>query len=272
MSKVRWTQVRRGVELTGWAGLLVLAFNLQVPQLDARTYYDAGLGDMYRQSTLLHLGYVYSPAFSLAMEPFRLLPFDLFARLVLLISLLSLGYLVTPWLGILLVLLMAPSVWIELVAGNLDLPLAAVLVFIYRGRPLWWAAVLLTKVTPAVGLIWYVSRREWTALRDALAATVVVIAASLPFTWSAWSEWFGVLTGQNVAIAGTQTFLPFWFRLVLAGAIVLWAARTSQAWLVPLAIVVSFPIPNEAHWSVLLASLRLWRTGGEARVSSAPAG
>jgi hypothetical protein len=154
---------------------------------------------------------------------------------------------------------MAPTVWIELVAGNLDLPLAAAFVLAYQRWPAIWATILLTKVTPGIGLLWHLVRLEWRPLAIAGLTTGVVVALSLPFTWDAWMQWPSVLTGGNVAVADTQTFLPFWARVAIAAGIVIFAARSDRLWLVPIAVATSFPIPNEAHWTIALASIRLWR-------------
>jgi hypothetical protein len=53
--------------------------------------------------------------------------------------------------------------------------------------------VLLTKVTPGVGLLWLALRREWGALAVALGATVAIAALSWAAAPALWKQWIGVL-------------------------------------------------------------------------------
>ena len=52
---------------------------------------------------------------------------------------------------------------IELAGGNIHLLLAAAIVLGFRW-PWTWSLVLLTKITPGIGLLWFVVRREWRNL------------------------------------------------------------------------------------------------------------
>ena len=76
----------------------------------------------------------------------------------------------------------------ELVGGNISLLLAVVIVVGFRGPPPG-RLILLTKVTPGIGLLWFAVRREWRNLGIALGATVVVIAVSTAIDAGAWPEW-----------------------------------------------------------------------------------
>ena len=59
--------------------------------------------------------------------------------------------------------------------------------------PAAWSLILLTKVTPGIGLLWFAVRREWRSLAIALGATAVIAAVSLAIDPRAWFEWFGVI-------------------------------------------------------------------------------
>ena len=65
----------------------------------------------------------------------------------------------------------------EILIGNIHLLLAAAIVLGFRW-PGTWAFVLLTKVTPGVGLLWFAVRREWRSLGIALGATAAIVAVS----------------------------------------------------------------------------------------------
>jgi hypothetical protein len=58
----------------------------------------------------------------------------------------------------------------ELAGGNIEILIAVAIVVGFRW-PAAWSFVLLTKVTPGVGLLWFAVRREWNQLATALVAT-----------------------------------------------------------------------------------------------------
>jgi hypothetical protein len=73
-------------------------------------------------------------------------------------------------------------------AGGLHLLIAAAIVLDFRW-PATWAFVILTKVTPGVGLVWFAVRREWRRLAIALGVTAALVLISLvidPALWRAW--------------------------------------------------------------------------------------
>ena len=86
---------------------------------------------------------------------------------------------------------------VELSGGNISLLLAGAMVIGFR-YPAAWAFVILTKVTPGIGLLWFVVRREWRQLGIALGATAAIVAVSFVVMPGAWIEWMQVL----VRIAG----------------------------------------------------------------------
>ena len=65
----------------------------------------------------------------------------------------------------------------EIVSGNVHLLYAAVIVAGFRLSAAW-ALPLLTKVTPGIGLVWFLVRREWRPLAVAFGVTVAVAAVS----------------------------------------------------------------------------------------------
>ncbi len=61
--------------------------------------------------------------------------------------------------------------------GNVHMLLALAIVLGFRW-PATWSFVLLTKVTPGIGLLWFAVRREWRSLAIALGATAVLVTLS----------------------------------------------------------------------------------------------
>ena len=140
-------------------------------------------------------------------------------------------------------LLAFPAVALDLYHGNIDLLIAAAVALGFR-YPWTWGFILLTKVTPGVGLLWFAVRREWRALGIALGVTGVIVAVSLVVQPQLWQEWFAFL--RDAQAGGTvdqfQIGLPLWARLAAAAALVTWGARTSRRWTVVVAATIGLPI------------------------------
>ena len=164
---------------------------------DAHAYYQAAaLDDPYR--TTINGGfdavgglyeYKYPPVLAQVLHPIRMLgiswPAFLGGWTILL--LLSLGWMGRKWT---LLLLLFPPVLGELWLGNLNILLGLAIVVGMR-YPASWSFILLTKITPGVGLIWFAVRREWRSLAIALGATVAIVGVSFvlaPWLWSDFIE------------------------------------------------------------------------------------
>jgi hypothetical protein len=155
-----------------------------------------------------------------------------------------------------LFLIAFPPVLLELVNGNIHL-FIALAIWAGMRRPAAWAFVLLTKVTPGIGLLWFVARREWRSLATALGATAVIVAVSVALAPQTWLEWLRSL----VSFAGAQeptAVPPLWVRLPFAGALALWAGRTDRAWLVPIAAFLALPVLWLQGLAILTASFPLY--------------
>ena len=88
-------------------------------------------------------------------------------------------------------LLAFPPVALELYHGNIHLWIAAAIALGFR-YPWTWGFVLLTKVTPGIGLLWFAVRREWRALGIALGVTGAIVAVSLVLQGQLWVDWLVV--------------------------------------------------------------------------------
>lgn len=230
---------------------------------DAYCYYWPTLADPYARSDWTDpIAYVYSPAFLQLVSPLTALPWQAFIAAWTVLLLATVRFLTGPrllWLGVLLALM-------ELAGGNISLFLAAAMVIGFRW-PAAWAFVLLTKVTPGIGLLWFVVRREWGSLFTALAATAAIIVVSGALMPGAWAEWIAVL--QSIAGRdGTWAALPipFLVRLPFAVILVVWGALTDRRWTVPVAGMIALPALWYGGFSMLLATIVLnrpeWRGQG----------
>jgi hypothetical protein len=223
---------------------------------EARCYWIPTLVDPYRLSDWTSpVAYVYSPAFLQVIAPLKALSWTAFVAAWTALLLGGVLFLTGPrllWMGVLVAA-------IELIGGNISIFLAIAIVLGFRW-PATWAFVILTKVTPGVGLLWFALRREWRNLAIALVATAAVATGSAVFMPLAWQEWLRVLA-SSAGRDGTWAAVPvaLWLRLPLAVALVAWGARTDRRWTVPVASMLALPALWYGSLSMLLALIALPR-------------
>lgn len=119
--------------------------------LDGRAYWLSDLEHLYTRGPGNDLAFLYSPAFAQLVAPFTGLPWSIFLAALTTASLAALWYLLGPWA---LPALFLFPVSLELLGANINLLLAAAIVAGFR-HPWAWSLVLLTKVTPGIGLVWF---------------------------------------------------------------------------------------------------------------------
>ena len=224
---------------------------------DAHAYWTARPPDIYAQSRLgTFNAYLYSPAFAQAIAPLTALPWFAFVTIWSALEIAAFLWLAGPFA---LLLLPLPPVFGEIHLGNIHLIMAAAIVLGFRW-PAAWAFVLLTKVTPGVGLLWFAVRREWRSLAVALGATAAVVAVSFVLAPSLWFEWVDLLRASGGVTPPYSAWVPpVWFRLPVAAAIVAWGGLTDRRWTVPVAATLAMPILWGASLTVLIAIIPLLR-------------
>lgn len=244
-------------------GYLLVRWAMLIPEqggihgVDARTYWSAPLDNPYPGPQIgLPGAYLYSPAFIEVLTPLRLLPWDVFHAVWTGASLLALMFLVTP-VGAALALTFLPFVFRDLYIGNIHLILGAAIA-LGMTWPAAWSAVLLTKVTPGVGLLWFAVRREWRSLAIAIGVTLLIAGVSFAIAPQLWFQWFERLTGDT-GTAGSGYMALLVGRLALAAVLVIVGALTNRAWLVPVAATVAVPILWPDSLAMLLSAIYLIR-------------
>jgi hypothetical protein len=220
--------------LSGLAGVVAAMVWLTLTRMvgqpvDARCYYDADPAHPYWRSDF---AFLYSPVAAEAMIPFHLLSFEAFVGLIRAAELGALYALSGPFLP--LVVFWSP-VASELNAANINLLVAAIAVWGLRW-PALWSIVLLTKVTPGIGLLWFAARREWRQLAIALGVTGAVALASFVVAPGEWFAWVAYMTTISPSDG-----VPLWARLLVAAALVTWGGLTDRPWTVALAVVIATP-------------------------------
>jgi hypothetical protein len=256
------------------AGLLAGAylFVIVAPQaktvgFDAFAYWSVDIADPYAT----HIGglgsFLYTPVLARLFAPATNLDWPTFLWLwlgVLLATALWLGGR-RRWLWV----MAFPPVALELYHGNVHLLMAAAIALGFR-YPAAWAFVLLAKVTPGVGLLWFLVRREWRNLAIALGATAVIVAVSLAVDYRLWVDWVNnqVLGSLQTAPSQPHIDIPLLLRLPAAAALVIWGARTDRKWTVPLAAAIAMPVLWIAAFSVVAAALAVDRPELQPRAAS----
>jgi hypothetical protein len=176
--------------------------------------------------------YLYSPAFAQLIWPLTLLPWWLFSVVWFVASCATYLWLVRPigWVwGVPLLALALEDVTL----GNTTWLIALACAVGLR-RSAAWTVPLLIKVTPAVGALWHVARRDLRAVLELVGVSAGIVLASWLLAPELWSQWFSFLSeNRDPGVA---------LRVVAAAAIVLVAARLERGWLLPLALLVASPV------------------------------
>lgn len=284
---VRELARRRDVRIAVLAVALVLAgasyirFMHDIYKGDSWIYWSAVHGSQVYITAQANApdGYLYSPAFLQVMWPILSLPWEVFYGIWLAMGTVAVLWLARPWLSILLF----PPVFITFGVALLAIPrhsFASVNVTLFYGLaiaasfrwPATWALLLLTKVTPGLGVLWFAVRREWRNLAIAVGATAAIVAVSFAIAPNLWFDWITVLRNNSSYPEPSFAYhiLPLWPRLVLAVAIVVIAARYNARWAVPIAAVIAMPYIWDTSLMVLLGVVPLLRNDDWTRTQPAP--
>lgn len=214
----------------GWA-VTTLIFYTQTrgDPVDAWCYYGMDSGRPYDPSGC----FLYSPPIALVMSVAQdLIQFEAFYTALRVVEMVVLAVLTGPAIGLALLI---PAVAIEINAANVNILLVGAVVVGFR-YPWTWAFVILTKVTPGIGLLWFAVRREWRSFWTALGLTVAI--ASVSFLLAPWL-WGDYLVG--LVSEPDESPFKIWWRLPIAAAVVIWGARANHRWALIVAVFLAMP-------------------------------
>ena len=175
--------------------------------------------------------------------------------------LVSLGWMGRRWT---LLLLLFPPVLGELWLGNLNILLGLAIVLGMRWSAAW-SFVLLTKITPGVGLVWFAMRREWRCTRDRARARRPRSSRSATSSRRGCgptsSRPSRTQVGATVDVPRQAAPIPLPLRVAVAALLVAWAARTDRAWVLPIAAGLAVPFLWWNAFAVMVAAVPLyaWR-------------
>lgn len=255
-----WSRLARD----GYLALAVTFMALRLLQIqpwdqsvDAYAYWSTAHGPMYGQVAGAMGAYLYSPAFAQLLTPLTIWPWPIFVTIWTGINFAALWLVLGRWSLPSMLFLPIPF---EIISGNVHLLYAAAIVAGFRVSASW-ALMLLTKITPGIGLLWFAVRREWRALVLAVGVTGVLAAASFLLDPEAWRAWFDILRTSSSTPATVGWFLPvpLLLRLPVAVAVAVIAPLAGRRWLLPFAVVVAMPVVWLNSLAVLAACVPLWR-------------
>lgn len=193
--------------------------------------------------------YRYSPAFLWLTEPFRWLPFWAYQVVWVALHFATVAWL-APWM------LAFPGVADDVITGNINTFLALGVVLAVRGAPTWPLAML-TKVTPSVGMLYHVGRREWAPLAWSAIIAGTIVGIGWLVQPGIWNDWIASLRVGPDTYVTIDVLAPLPVRLVVGAALCLAAAR--WVWLLPVGMIVAMPGLWPASFALLAAVPRLRR-------------
>ena len=280
MTPQRVRAIRHGLLVAGIAILGVILFQAwrtSTPTssgeaYDAFAYWEASReADPYARPVLgAPVAYYYSPAFLQVLGPLLALPFSTFLIAWYAVNAGALVAVARSWLPLAILVGFVP---LELLRGNIETLMALALVAGFRW-PAAWSFILLTKVTPGVGLLYFVGRREWRPLAMAVGATAAVAAVSFLIAPHEWYSWVGSLVANTgVNIDWPYFPVPLLIRLPIAAGLALLAGVRGWRWMVPIASTLAMPALWPVNLTLLVAIFPLLpkRADATATATASPA-
>jgi hypothetical protein len=265
-----WTPLRlRALRHGLWVGaaftLLLAVADLTSSRFgfDAHAYWAAWRHDgLYTAAPQQLDAYLYSPAFAQAIWPLAQLPWSVFCLAWTAGVVATYVWLLAPLEARWRIPLLALCI-LDMISGNVWAFFALVLVFGLR-YPAAWAFPVLTKVTPIVGPVWFLARREWGSLALVIATMLGITAISFAIAPGLWIDWVRFLAHADDAGGPAATSLRSHFHpptaallaieLPVSIAITVFAARRNRPWMLPIAMLFAMPAFT-ANAFVMLAAI-----------------
>ena len=251
--------------------------------IDADVYWRANLDHLYGQAWVpgFELVYLYPPPLAQAMAVIRGVGWPVFIALWTFALFAATAYAGRVWALALVVvgIAMFPFVGFEHplrhpllypLLGNVQPLLVAAIVASFR-FPALWSVVVLTKIAPGVGALWFAFRGEWRSFWIAVGATLAIGLVSFAVAPALWFQFVDfVLHNATAQAPGDIVTITFPLRLAMSLALVFWGARTNRRWTVPIA--AGWSVIALFEWSFVefwMAAPVLWAMDRRQRLASA---
>jgi hypothetical protein len=251
-----WTIPGGTGDRAAWFVLLTLgvAFGIAsarsgIRPIDADVYWQASLDHLYDAQAWMpghELAYLYPPPLAqlttvlhhvgwplfIASWTFLLFAATAYAGRVWALALVAIGIALFPFVGFDHALrhpLLYPLL------GNIQPLLVAAIVASFR-YPALWSVVVLTKLAPGVGALWFAFRGEWRNFAIAVGATVGIAFLSFAIAPNLWFQFVEfAVRSTSARPPGDIVSVSFPVRLAMSVTLLLWGARTNRRWTVPVA-------------------------------------
>jgi hypothetical protein len=155
--------------------------------------------------------------------------------------------------------------------GNIQPFLVAAIVASFR-FPALWSVVMLTKIAPGIGALWFAFRGEWRPFASALGATLVIGLVSFAIAPALWFEFRDFVINNAMAQApGAIVTISFPIRFAMSLALLFWGARTNRRWTVPIA--AGWAVIAQFEWAFVefwMAAPVLWAMDRRPQPALAP--
>ncbi len=232
-----------------------------IPGFDLYAYWSTRSGIEYATAHQGATGaYLYAPVFAQVIAPLTALPWPVFAGLWTALMAVPLVWLAGRYA---LPVVLLPPILMSVVSGQVDLAFAAIVLLGLRW-PAVWVLPILTKVTPGVGLVWFVVRGEWRSLAIAGVVTAATVVVSAVLDPAAWAGWLAMLARLDFPAFGNGLWflpLPLPFRLFVAAALIAWGAATDRRWVLPVGVCLALPTVWLNSPTILVAILPMVAAG-----------
>jgi hypothetical protein len=226
----KWgASIALGIGLGMAVVVLITWTEMRGTPVDAWCYYGMNPAHPYDPTRC----FLYSPPVAQAMTAIQpMVSFEAFYTSLRAMETIALALIAGPAIGPLLAI---PAVEIELNAANINILLVGAVLLGFR-YPWTWAFVILTKLTPGIGLLWFAVRREWRSFGIAAGLTVAIATLSFVLAPWMWREYVGALAG-----APDESPFKVWLRLPIAALVVIWGARSNHRWAMIVAVFLAMP-------------------------------
>lgn len=253
--------MRHGYLLASSVWVAALALGLVAPGVDAAQFFAHRWPDPYTVTDYASgAGFYYSPPVALLFAPLTSFGLPVFAAMLTGAGLLALYAILGQWawLG-----LFFPPVWWDLTGGNVN-TLIGWAALTSASSASWASIPLLTKVTPGVVVGWHAARGDIRRTANGLLVPAALCLASAIVNPDLWMQWVRSLTSNSLGYAGPGFFtipIPLLPRVLVAGVVLLWGARTSRLWTVPIVVTLAMPVLWYSALAPLVALARsdVWK-------------
>jgi hypothetical protein len=252
---LRWAILALTVVGGAWAVAFAVVAASDQFVYDAHAYWVADPATAYMLPEGSPDALLYTPPAILLFSLFGHIPWPTFATVWSVLIAAAITFMAGPFT---LPAVLTNPIASEITLGNIHAFTGIVVIAGFR-KPAVWAFVLLTKVTPGVGLLWFVFRKEWRNLGIALGATLLIALPTMVLAPDLWGRWIGAMLDARGSreLASGIFAVPFGIRMAVAVAILWWGARSDRAWVVPIAVTLGLPVLWDHGLATALAAIWL---------------